>query len=398
MTENSKIEWTDHTCNHVRGCTKVAPGCQHCYADDLSKRNPGTLGIWGPNGTRVVAAEKYWQEPLKWNRTAIATCVECGNTCTTELAPKGVSPVTHVWDFECSCGCNSSVVRKPRVFCESLGDVFEDWDGPMHNHLGQQLFTINGTEWFTEGEYPDCRPLAMQDVRRRLISLSDATPNIDWLFLTKRPENVPAMWPGTPGVHPHNPIDNYESALASNWRPNVWLGTSISDQATADRNIPLLLKCRDMAPVLFVSAEPLLGPVVLPDEFLQRGKQAWLIAGGESGHHARPMHPDWARSLRDQCQTAGVPFLFKQWGEWAEVPFDSDNPAVRNNWERRHTGILQRWLNIAGGHGFHGERVVRINRVGKKVAGRTLDGRTWDEFPNTASVNTTDAGKGVVDE
>jgi protein gp37 len=106
----------------------------------------------------------------------------------------------------------------------------------------------------------------------------------------------------------------------------------------------------------------------------------WVICGGESGPHARPMHPDWARSLRDECSAAGVPFLFKQWGEHdLSYDRDRDDPDYRRCAEMaRRPG---RWINLAGGHGFNGARVHYAHRVGKKAAGRQLDGREWNGFP-----------------
>lgn len=153
--------------------------------------------------------------------------------------------------------------------------------------------------------------------------------------------------------------------------PNVWLGTSVENQAAADDRIPHLL--RTPAAVRWVSCEPLLGAVDISDHFYSgchcnarsvgecfcfpRRLLHWVVAGGESGPKARPMHPEWARSLRDQCQEAGVPFHFKQWGEWAPA-----RPGAR--------GFPKHW----SGQGW-------MHRFGKKAAGRRLDGRTWDEEP-----------------
>jgi protein gp37 len=110
------------------------------------------------------------------------------------------------------------------------------------------------------------------------------------------------------------------------------------------------------------------------------GPVGWVVCGGESGAGARPMHPDWARSLRDQCVAAGVPFFFKQWGEWAfKHAKNADTLEIKNNSDR--------WLNIAGGQGFHGDQVVRMARCGKKVAGRTLDDMEWNEYPDGQASN-----------
>ena len=191
--------------------------------------------------------------------------------------------------------------ERRRVFCSSMADVFED-----HPQL------------LTE--------------RVRLWKLIDQTPALDWLLLTKRPENITEMVPC--------------SWAADGYPLNVWIGTSVENQAAADKRIPVLATIP--AEVRFLSCEPLLGPVDLTPwmgerEWTQvatgvRTRQGplvdWVIVGGESGPRSRPMHPDWARSLRDQCQAAGVAYHFKQWG------------GVR-----------------------------------KHETGRILDGRTWDEYP-----------------
>lgn len=307
MAETTKIEWCDHTFNHIRGCTKVAAGCANCYADALSKRNPGTLGVWGDNGTRVLASPSYWKEPLKWNRDAEKAGV------------------------------------RARVFCASLADVFEDWMGLVHDHNGGELSACfnrcqDPCRW--EGAYcPECGQegtnATLDDIRRRLFALIDATPHLDWLLLTKRPENIQKMMPDRPGTY----IADF--AVETRFRPNVWLGTSIATQADADKNIPELLKCRDLSPVLFVSAEPLVEQIDLskvgnPDgtcanlfdgnclfvgdiggadfAWTPRNFLSWLIVGGESGPHARPCDVSWIRSLRNQCAAAGVPVFVKQLG------------------------------------------------------------------------------------
>lgn len=230
-----------------------------------------------------------------------------------------------------------------RVFCGSMCDPFE-----AH-------------------PTPDVR--VMQDTERaRLWDLIDRTQNLTWLLLTKRPENVAAMVPWT-----------------GDWPRNVWIGTSVEDQARADERIPTLLR---LPGTRFLSCEPLLGPLDLRAHFagycpehdfpggfcVERhhpGVQHvdWIIAGGESGAKARPVHPDWIRSLRDQCQKYNRPFHFKQWGEWAP----SGSVGI---------GSADRSRSIIVGppvddHGCGTE----LTRVGKKAAGRELDGRTWDEFP-----------------
>lgn len=296
MAKDSKIEWCDHTFNPWRGCTKVHEGCANCYAAAMSKRNPQVLGTWGNDGTRVVGAEGYWTAPETWNARAAA------------------------------------LGERHRVFCASLADVFEDWGGQMVGTTGDPMWRCNCGHWFSRGEQVgSCKKcgdlrfhaLALNDARRRLFALIDATPHLDWLLLTKRPENIRMMW------HPPSLIDECEeteNVVMPIRRPNVWLGLSVS----LDRHIPDIVQlhsCRDLAPVQFLSCEPLLGELHIPQVWMRdESIRRWVIAGGESGPHARPMHPDWVRSLRDQCQTAGVPFFMKQMGgkkkPFADIPQD----------------------------------------------------------------------------
>ena len=306
MAENSAIEWTDHTFNPWSGCTKVAPGCKNCYAEvNMSVKLRGVK--WGPNGNRVRASDAMWRQPLKWDRQA-----------------------------------EKEGVRR-RVFCASLADVFEEWDGPILNHEGERMcFYEPRNGWLTTPVYMDEAPpgsrfATMDDMRRDLFQCIDLTPNLDWLLLTKRPENV------RDGRH---------------WkrRENVWLGTSVSEQATADRNIQHLLACRDLCPVLFVSAEPLLGAIDLaqlwlpdrtgfwnaldgkltakctstiagqPDFWVKTENPIkepidWLIIGGESGPKARPCNIAHVRSLVRQCKAAGVACFAKQLGSQPTLPY-----------------------------------------------------------------------------
>lgn len=203
--------------------------------------------------------------------------------------------------------------ERRRVFCASLADVFEDRNDVIAARL-------------------------------RLFSLIEATPNLDWLLLTKRPENMlrfaPAKWE------------------ALGWPKNVWAGTTVENQEVSHARLTAL--SRVPAAVRFISAEPLLGPLEIQG-WLGEGDIDWVICGGESGGKARPMQAEWARSLLEQCRTAGVPFLFKQWGEWA--------PFVRA--VEQHDIVVR---PLPDG---------QMARIGKTQAGRQLDGKTWDEYPAT---------------
>ncbi len=298
MATNSKIEWTHHTMNPWRGCSRASAGCDNCYAETMSKRNPGTLGVWGPNGTRVVASESQWKLPHKWNREAEAAG------------------------------------ERRRVFCASLADVFEDWDGPVVDSRGVKLWqTWDSGRVIAADVRPAVRssPLRMHDVRQRLFSVIDETPWLDWLLLTKRPENILRMVP------------LFDAEDPAEWWPNVWIGTSVENQEQANARIPELLQVP--AAVRFLSMEPLLGPVDLtnvddstsegvwldclggvfsrdrknsrettPDGITGDRIINWVIVGGESGPGARPCDLEWIRSIRDQCKEAGVPVFIKQIG------------------------------------------------------------------------------------
>jgi protein gp37 len=232
--------------------------------------------------------------------------------------------------------------ERHRVFCASLADVFED------------------------------RPELVQ-WRDELLRLIDVTPHLDWLLLTKRPENIGRMMVEVKNLR---------------IRENIWLGTSVEDQATANQRIPHLLAAQHLARFTFLSMEPLLAPVDI-GPFLTRehlfaalpgfkdplGGIKWVIAGGESGHDARPVHPSWIRFIRDKCEAAKVPFLFKQWGEWAPI----DQPHQQHS--VKALADHERWMNLEGGHGFHGDHVWRMRKVGKHASGRLLDGVEHNGFP-----------------
>lgn len=357
MGKDSKIEWTDHTFNPWRGCTKVSAGCAHCYAESFSRRNPGVLGVWGDGGTRVIASESKWREPIAWNRAAHEEVYKY----TLEERQAG-----------------RHLLTRPRVFCASLADVFED---------RQELI----------------------EPRRRLFRLIDSTPFLDWLLLTKRPENISRLWPENPNIDISEEGEPYHIHLegrncdategdccwGSGWlpnpypipsdsyRPNVWLGTSVENQEQADKRIPELLKIP--AAVRFLSMEPLLGPVdllqlspgyglnvdALHGESWSGSHQHtggprldWVIVGGESGPGARPMHTDSARSLRDQCREAGVAFYMKQMGASSFVTLrDANNPAYRGE-------MITRYSDRKGAAMDLWPKDLRIREMPKEVACR----------------------------
>jgi protein gp37 len=349
MADTTNISWTDATWNIITGCTLVDEGCRNCYAAHLAAnwpalaRHPSRAGLARNNADGVAKFtgevrfnEQWLDQPLRW--------------------------------------------KKPRrIFVCAHGDLF-------HESVPD--------EWID-----------------RVFVVMALAPHHSFQVLTKRTERMrwylsraDDQWHGSPESF----ADRFLAAMDKNYAwineiddiqwplPNVWVGTSINDQDSADLRIPHLLATP--AAIRFVSAEPLLGPVVLPgltpyaspghcisidgDWWHAPGSCPncrpsldWVITGGESGKNARPAHPDWFRSLRDQCVAAGVAFHFKQWGAWADL-FDHEG---RRDWMlMHHDGSLDvpdyRWPDEQNGE-------CAIVRVGTKRAGHLLDGVAWQQFP-----------------
>lgn len=327
MAENSAIEWTDHTINFWHGCTKVGPGCDNCYAEAMSKRFRSD--IWGV-GKQRKKIKSAAANLLKINRK-------------------------HPGD---------------KVFISSMADLFDN-EVPL--------------AWFSEAwqTIAQCDQLEIQVVTKRI---TNVRKRLAALHLADKP-----------------------------WPNHVGLMITVCNQAEANRDIPRLLdlKHKMSIPWVGLSIEPLLGPMDLhipkiltsglprPEgykmmdentkhDFAVKAARAivlaqdecvdWVIAGGESGPAARPMHPDWVRSLRDQCASAGIPFFFKQWGEW--IPWHFINLKQGMGWaaadqsKRLH---VSKDGNTGGGSHIPGN--YTMYRLGKKRAGHLLDGIEHRDFP-----------------
>lgn len=312
---STTIEWTHvpgyrgDVWNPTTGCSKVSQGCKHCYAETMHRRlhAMGVKGYERPflDGARPVPERLH--KPLK-TKTPTA------------------------------------------YFVNSMSDLFHA-DVPF-SYI-DQVFAVMAL----------CPQHLFLILTKRPERMAEYLQPRDPLFLTDRYMAIGARMNALRGLR----VDEADPAPMP--LPNVWLGTSVEDQATADARIPHLLRCP--AVVRFLSCEPLLGAVDLRwDVAYERSAGAlslrdalhWVIAGGESGPKARPMHPDWARGLRDQCQAAGVPFFFKQWGEY--LPFD------------QHTHEERERLIAAGV-----DQRVDVSKVGKARAGRLLDGRDHYGWP-----------------
>lgn len=349
MGANTHIEWADHTFNPWEGCTKVSPGCEHCYAETRNKRFSAGAN-WGKGAPRRRTSVQNWNQVKKWERSALE-------------ASQLFSNMPWFKDRE---------RHRPRVFCASLADWLDD-EVPI--------------EWVAD-----------------LMDLIRATPNLDWLLLTKRPENWNAAMRAV-GLLARGCSQFAKDWLAGIPPANVWVGWTAEDQQRLDERTPLGVAIP--AVLHFVSCEPLLHPLDLtrwlhpegrcgeceelirvdrtsvncdccvegPEQTLTRNDLlGWVICGGESGSKARPMHPDWARALRDQCAIAGVPFFFKQWGEW--IPWTRELEYA----DGTETGHV-----MLNGSKYQPDNfsspLQTVVRVGKNSAGCLLDGKIYQEFP-----------------
>lgn len=354
MADGTGIEWADSTWNPLIGCTRVSAGCDNCYAEGVVNRFAGTGDAWPARFDTVsIRPDRFLTQPLRWT--------------------------------------------KPRkVFVNSLSDLF-------HKDVPDTFIA-------------------------KVFAVMAATPQHTYQLLTKRHGRMRSLlssdqWDDLYDLalrdlmmHGHVSDGSCSDAplMQDGPLPNVWLGVSVEDQKHADLRIPALLDTP--AAVRWISAEPLLGPVDLDRwlspqgdcptcagcgsvdvpgggaacptcnydrRHLEPSLLDWVVVGGESGARARPMHPNWARALRDQCAAADVPYLFKQYGNWAPA---ADKPAHGDVWVFGGGIGSQAWEPgqkgdpSPGRWSEHGDALMR--NVGKKAAGRELDGRTHDGYPD----------------
>ena len=292
----SRIEWTEETWNPVTGCTKVSPGCKHCYAERFSERFRGVPGHPYETGFDLTLRPERLAQPLKWKR------------------PR-------------------------RVFVNSMSDLFHE-DVP--DEFIDRVFAV-----MAMAHRHTFQVLTKRAERMRDYCSSPATVG---RIVTDSLE----LLDGIDASHHHAHFAAIKDGLRGIRLPNVWLGVSVEDQKRADERIPLLLDTP--AAVRWVSAEPLLGPINfdsthesdpcssnflsgIDGERIYDGKKCaldWIVVGGESGSSTRPMEPDWARFIRDQCQSAGVPFFFKQWG--GRTPKANGNTLDGEQWQEYPDG------------------------------------------------------------
>ncbi len=370
MAEKTDIAWCDSTLNPWDGCSPVSPGCDNCYAWARNKRFYKGEN-WGPGAPRRRTAKATWRQAIKWNEREFFECYDCGHRGEgipfTDYDPETLGFVDGGQECE-KCRSRAMHPTQRRVFCASIADWLDN-EVPI--------------EWLVD-----------------LLDLIKQTPDLNWLLLTKRISNFNKRIQQCIGYcydNLHHDLGIWLTNWLRGYAPGqVWLGITVVNQPEADRDIPKLLKIP--ARIRWLSMEPLLGPIDLnrflwqccgnkvdghpgdgwmtppdPPECCGEPEPCeelhWGVVGGESGSNARPMHPDWARSLRDQFVAAGKRFLFKQWGEFGpEESLDPENNPVDS------VSLRNAEIHIC-------ERGERLYRIGKKRSGRMLDGRTWDEYP-----------------
>lgn len=363
MADHTGIEWADATWNPIVGCSVVSPGCTNCYAMGMAARLQAISDSWHKEGTLHLT---------HYAGTTVRTKAGAVWSGKLMVAPEHVFTQPLRW-------------RRPRrIFVNSMGDLFHEGH---HDEAIDHVFAVMALApqhtymVLTKRSARMRAYLSDPDTHHRIcVAACDIAMELDLrVILLSHPSLEPHAPPG-PRIH------LYRWPL-----PNVWLGVSTEDQRRANERVPNLLATP--AAIRFVSAEPLLGPLNLFSLNERRGERGMItdwhdalrgfrfgpseetagldlvIAGGESGPKARPMHPDWVRSLRDQCAAAGTAFFFKQWGEWRWAPDKAHFKEL----------IPDRWTRLASG--CEGVRPALMVREGKRAAGRLLDGIEHNAMP-----------------
>jgi len=329
--DNTKIQWTDATWNPIRGCSRVSEGCRNCYAERVAARFswPGEEAMVGGSSLEGRAGGPYE-----------------GLAKMTKDGPRWTGAVNFIED---ALDQPLRWKRPRRIFVNSMSDLF-------HQNVK--------TEWIM-----------------RIFEVMEKAHWHTFQVLTKRPQRMIDVLGGSSGA-----------GLSAPPLKNVWLGVSVEDQETANERIKLLLQAP--AAVRWISAEPLLGRIDLNriEIDAERGLHAsalhrqydgnyfdapslldWVVVGGESGPGSRPMHPNWVRMMREDCEAAEVPFFFKQWGDLIESPIVNGSKIDYKSSGAKGAGVYNR---------FYHDHGMMFSRVGKALAGRQLDGREWNQYPD----------------
>lgn len=318
MSSKSKIEWTQASWNPLVGCTKVSEGCRNCYAIRFSHRMSTTVPSYF-GITKKINGKPEWSDKIRVDRNKLR------------------QPLT--WK------------RARMIFVNSMSDMFHERVDDLNI---AEIFAIMATE-----------------------------SRHTFQILTKRPQRMATLLTDEPFKKSVETLLHnwgYSLKLDNVWPlRNVWVGASVENGKSAIERVPYLLMTP--AAIRWISAEPLLGRITNCSLGVKLRGIQWIVAGGETGPNARPAHPDWFRALRDLCVSSGVPFFFKQWGEWGTV----ENLNVYKNSQLAivdpATGdffLRNKNYNLL----MPVEKSRYMIRAGRKAAGRLLDGKEWNEYPN----------------
>ena len=432
MADATHIEWTDATWNVVTGCSVVSPGCTNCYAMKLAgtrlRNHPSRAGLTaaskaGPVWTGEVRLNADWlDQPLRWTRPRRIFVAAHGDLFHDGVTDDQLDQIFAVMAL-CPQHTFQVLTKRPERMRAYLRGLY----APSAESDARVTHAVNDVLMSTRRTWGDCGSTgtAITTLSRGIgavepgILRNRADGNVERLVDWKPPRWMTVGAEFADRVRARlMPAEQSEFGWGLKlWPlPNVWLGVSVEDQVRADERIPILLDTP--AAVRWISAEPLLGPIDLtalpfpkscdcPDhsptlnaltgdvfcggccegpEATTSATLDWGVYGGESGPDARPMHPDWVRQGRDQFAAGGVPFLFKQWGEW--TPGENAQNTIGKAVETADW-FNQRWdfqrLTAGDCEGMHIDDEPTLYRAGKKAAGRRLDGVLHDGYPEVRS-------------
>jgi protein gp37 len=358
--QQTKIEYVDATWNPTSGCTLISDGCQNCWARRMAPRLAGRCGYDAEEPFRVTFHPDQLTKPLRWKKPRRIAVSLMGDLFHEDVVNEWIDNMFAVMAL-CPQHTFLLLTKRPKRTME---------------------YFATRTPMLTGSGRLDCAPKWYRIITSWLDGGSSGILGRNWEKCHDSAERL-----------------DFDKPL-----PNVWIGTSVENQKAADERIPWPLKCQ--AAVRFLSMEPLLGPVLIPVfafgcRFCRKVDKAclrhgddprfdpcsncegrnidWVIVGGESGPHARPIHPDWVRSIRDQCQSTGVSFFMKQWGEFEDIGMHSPRKNDEIVWR---DGTRHKIIDGESPASMQAAAIMR--RVGKSVAGRMLDNREWNEMPEVA--------------
>lgn len=393
----TQIEWATDTWNPITGCSPISEGCQNCYAKRMSKRLAGRCGYDKDNPFKLTLHPDRLEQPLHWKKPRQTFVCSMGDMFHEDVPTEYI---IKVFDIMSQSPQHTFIVltHRPESMVDFIcGMNFCGFWGPVPKHIWLGVTCEN------QAKADERIPVLLQiPAAVRFVSIEPMLGPVDlskWIMPRTpfTPENAPEKWADFTwpdwvpekvreqiedfwGQFGRKPKDWVENAI-HNDSPPFGMHMGYRDERNGEAVYGRWIFAWNNIGRLIGDNGEIYYPSIPRAHLFDTTRYYWhdlhwTICGGETGPGARPMHPDWTRSLRDQCQATGTPFFFKSWGDWTPInqPWNQSNDIqdLSNN---------ERWLNLAGGHGFHGDNVWRMRKVGKKRAGRLLDGREYSEYP-----------------